>query len=196
MNKGVGLVSGDWIYFLGGDDSFYTDHVLTKLFSQEIHSEQDVLYGDVYSTRFGGVYDGPFDEAKIFHQNICHQALFFHKTVFLVTGLFDLRFKIYADWDHNIKWFLNADLRNRYFAVVVANYADDGVSSTNTEASFINERPIRFLSYDQGVLSKKWKARLGKAAAKLSLKKGDVVGFIKYFLLYARLTFTTSLRRR
>jgi glycosyltransferase involved in cell wall biosynthesis len=195
MNKGIALAQGDWLYFLGGDDSFYKDHVLTEIFGQEFHSEQDVLYGDVYSTRFGGVYDGPFDEVKIFQQNICHQALFFRKTVFQITGLFDLRFKIYADWDHNIKWFLNGKLRSQYLAIIVANYADAGFSSTNTESNFIDERPVLFLSYDQGVLSKKWKARLGRAAAKLCFKKGDVVGFAKYLLLYARLTLTTSSER-
>lgn len=196
MNKGIALTQGDWLYFLGGDDSLYTDHVLTEIFGQEFHLEQDVLYGDVFSTRFGGVYDGPFDEVKIFQQNICHQALFFRKTVFQTTGLFDLRFKIYADWDHNIKWFLNGELRSQYLPVMVANYADNGLSSTNSEASFIDKRPFLFLSYDQGVLSRKWKARLTKIAAKLCLKQGDVVGFAKYFLLYARLTLATSSGKR
>ena len=195
MNKGIDLAEGNWLYFLGGDDSFYTDHVLTEIFGQGFHLEQDVLYGDVFSTRFGGVYDGPFDEVKIFQQNICHQALFFRKSIFRATGLFNLRYQIYADWDHNLKWFLNSDISQRYLAITVANYADNGFSSTNSETKFIEERPLLFLSYDKGILSKKWKAKLAIYAAKQAFKRRQGAEIVRYLSYYAKLTFNEYLKK-
>ena len=35
MNKGIDLSSGEWIYFLGADDRFYSDRVLDDIFNQE-----------------------------------------------------------------------------------------------------------------------------------------------------------------
>jgi glycosyltransferase involved in cell wall biosynthesis len=195
MNKGIALAQGDWIYFLGGDDVFYTDQVLTTVFGRAPFLKQDVLYGNVYSTRFNGIYDGPFDEIKIFHQNICHQALFFRKSLFQVTGPFDLRFPIYADWDHNLKWFLNSSIIRQYVEVTVANYADNGFSSTNSETKFLEDRPFLFLSYDSGFLSKKWKVKLIKKAVKLSLKQKDGLKIIRYLYCYALLTFGINLRK-
>jgi glycosyltransferase involved in cell wall biosynthesis len=80
MNKGVMMAEGEWVYFLGSDDTLYSDRTLTEVVLQ--FGEEEVIYGDVYSSRFNGRYDGEFDVKKIREKNICHQSIFFKKKLF------------------------------------------------------------------------------------------------------------------
>ena len=134
MNKGIRMSKGDWIYFLGSDDLFFSEKVLYEV-AQQIENV-DVIYGDVFSTRFNGRYDGEFDIHKIKHKNICHQAIFFKKDLFDRTGLFDISFKAHADWDHNFKWFLSDRFKKKYIDAIIAHYADGGFSSVTKELRF------------------------------------------------------------
>jgi len=136
MNKGIKLAKGQWLYFLGSDDVLFDNEVLQKVEAFILLNKVDVVYGDVHSSRFGGLYDGEFDDEKINNKNICHQSIFFTKFVFKKTGLFDLYFSILADWDHNLKWFLNSVIKQKYINLTIAEYADGGVSSTRSDRSF------------------------------------------------------------
>jgi glycosyltransferase involved in cell wall biosynthesis len=136
MNKGIRLAKGKWVYFLGSDDELYSSDTLVKV-AEHLQPDMEVVYGNVFSPRFGGVYDGSFDKKKIFNQNICHQSIFFNKDVFKKTGLFDLKYKIWADHDHNFKWFLPGNIKHRFVDIIVANYADGGASSQSPDRAFM-----------------------------------------------------------
>ena len=187
MNKGIRIATGDWVYFLGSDDIFYNDDVLLNIFGNDKLMTYDVLYGDVFSTRFGGVYDGVFDGKKIIIKNICHQAIFFQKSVFAKTGDFNINFRSHADWDHNLKWFLDRSVRRKYISLIVANYADGGFSSLHSDHAFANAKPMLALSYDKGILSEFWRARLARTSIKLSLRSGRLINVLRYLLLYVKL---------
>ena len=146
MNKGVQLSRGEWLYFLGADDVFFDPLVLSE-FTQHLSDEVDVVYGDVISDRFEGRYDGSFDAEKIYRTNICHQSLFFRKTLFDRIGVFDLKYKSHADWDHNMRWLLNEAVKSIYVDRVVANYADAGFSSLNPDPEFRNDKIFNYLEY-------------------------------------------------
>ena len=145
MNKGITLANGDWIYFLGSDD-LLKPGILKKIGASE-NSNVDVIYGNVWSTRFGGKYDGPFDFRKIYVKNICHQAIFLNKRVFKIIGAFNLKYKSHADYDHNIKWFLNKKIKHKYIDLVIAEYADGGFSSLNPDMVFAKEKRFKFIKY-------------------------------------------------
>lgn len=132
MNKGITLANGEWLYFLGADDFLYDSKVFENLISH-LKSNFDVLYGNVSSTRWNGLYDGEFNSKKIVDKNICHQAIFFRKSVFDKVGLFDLRFKVYADWVHNWRWFFNPSIKHKYVPITIAEYTDGGFSSNDPQ---------------------------------------------------------------
>ncbi len=115
MNKGIQYAAGEWLYFLGSDDWLYDNEVLQNVYEFMQTNNCEVVYGNITSLRFGGIYGGAFDADKLLIENIGHQAIFFHKNVFKKTGKFNLHYKAQADWDHNMRWFFSKYIKHCYF---------------------------------------------------------------------------------
>ena len=147
MNKGISLAQGDWIYFLGSDDTLYNNDVLEKIYQFTNSKSLDVIYGNVTSELFGGVYAGEFDYPMLMQKNICHQAIFFNKTVFKRLGNFKLKYPINADWEHNLRWFFNRRIKNQYIELIICNYGMMGISSTQKDNIFKGDKEKIFLTY-------------------------------------------------
>lgn len=136
MNNGIDMATGEWIYFLGSDDIFYNGNVLEKVFENEENLIQDVLYGNVLWGDTGKIYDGKFSLLKLMQKNICHQAIFFKKSVFEKLGKFETKYKVLADWFLNIKWMNDESIKNKYINVVIAKYNTNGYSSKLSDERF------------------------------------------------------------
>lgn len=152
MNQGVGTASGHWIYFLGSDDYLADSTVLSDL-HQYFESDLDVFYGDIFDNHRQLVYDGPFDEKKIRSYNLCHQAVFINRNVFDRIGLFDPAYDSFSDWDHNMRWMLDRDIKKRYVDRVIAVYGGCGHSHHNPDRIFERDRLHKYLQYGKKHLS-------------------------------------------
>lgn len=151
MNRAIGLARGQWLYFLGADDSLHAADVFERV-RPTLGGPYDVVYGDVISDRFGGRYGGKFDLARLYDVNICHQAIFLHRRVFESVGLFDERYSTQADWDHNIRWMTAPGIRSIWVDLVIANYADGGRSSRGADPDFMRDRRYQILCRGHGSL--------------------------------------------
>jgi glycosyltransferase involved in cell wall biosynthesis len=181
MNKGVSIASGEWIYFLGSDDRLWNENVLGDIHSEIINNSlSGVIYGNVFSTRFNGVYDGKFNYTKLYEKNICHQSIFMNKSVFSKIGFFDTTYKYLSDYEHNIRWFLNKKIQNHYVDIVVAYYADGGVSSLNKDTKFFENIDVIFLK-QKNALPRKFKIKLTK---KLFEKNPRIIYYVMYKWLF------------
>jgi glycosyltransferase involved in cell wall biosynthesis len=147
MNKGINIAQGSWIYFLGCDDRLYSNSILQVISDETFKADSDIIYGDVYRQSFNGRYAGEFDYLKILSQNICHQSIFFKKIIFKTTGLFNLQYCSWADWDHNMRWLLNPTISKNYIDLIIAEYSECGFSSFNRDIKFGNEKYLNFLLY-------------------------------------------------
>ncbi len=136
MNKGIKISKGEWLYFLGSDDKLFESNVLDKISAELKTTDAEVVYGNVFSTRFSGIYAGELKKEDLIRKNICHQSIFFKRSVFKKTGLFDLKYKAHADWDHNFKWFLSDSIKHKYVELTIADYADGGFSSRTGDPIF------------------------------------------------------------
>jgi glycosyltransferase involved in cell wall biosynthesis len=130
MNKGIRMAVGDWLYFLGSDDLLHDPDVLTALFQVPFDDNCDLLYGNVKSPAYKGLYDGIFTLEKLLSKNISHQAAFYRAELFQKLGDYDLRYRLHADWDFNLRCF-KAGARTRFADVLVADFGAEGMSSSH-----------------------------------------------------------------
>jgi glycosyltransferase involved in cell wall biosynthesis len=130
MNKGLALAKGEWVSFMNAGDSFYTNEVITEFFKNDSGFKDALIaYGDV------SIADGR--SAKIIKQHtkdirydsICHQGEFISRKALLAYGGYDKTYKVYADFDFQLKVFLEGADKLVYKPVCVANYNLKGVSS-------------------------------------------------------------------
>jgi glycosyltransferase involved in cell wall biosynthesis len=149
MNKGVLMAKGTWLYFMGSDDSLYESTTIEQFLNNAELKNNEIVYGNVYSTFFNGSYDGLFTYSKFINQNICHQAIFFRKSVFNKTGKYNLKYKAYADWNHNISWFFSSKISKIYINQIIANFAYGGFSSVFDDVAF--KRDMNFLLFSKGI---------------------------------------------
>jgi glycosyltransferase involved in cell wall biosynthesis len=129
MNKGVGMASGEWVFFLGSDDRLEDSEVLTSIFSDLTNADYDLLYGDVTSPSYKGLYDGPFTFEKLLSRNISHQAIFYRRSLLARVGGYDLRFRMHADWELNIRIFKLPRVRTKYVGRHIADFGAEGLSA-------------------------------------------------------------------
>ena len=148
MNKGIEKSNGEWLYFLGSDDYLYDANVLENV-AKELSDEYDVVYGEVYAPQLSKGYRGEW-EPQMVGYNRCHQAIFYGRNVFDKLGLYNLDYKLYADYDLNIKWLFDRRIKSKHMDVVVANYSDGGVSATGQDKAFWRD-------YEWNILWRGWK---------------------------------------
>lgn len=144
MNRGVNLARGDWLLFLGSDDELYSPTVLAEM-AAHLTPNVDLVYGNVMArgasswAQDGAIYDGPFDDEKILERNICHQSIFYARSLFAHHGGYDLTYKVLADWEYNLRIFRSA--RKKYVDTVVAAFEGGGLSTGVIDHEFLIRLP-------------------------------------------------------
>lgn len=143
MNKGIEKASGKWIYFLGSDDTLYSQQVLSEVVPS--FSNHDFVYGKAYFTHRKIIHGREYDRVYLQKiDNICHQAIFYKKELFTRLGNFNLYFKIWADWDFNIRCFSLPDIQCKYINTIICNFNDQGGLSSQIpiDEEFIKLLPL------------------------------------------------------
>jgi glycosyltransferase involved in cell wall biosynthesis len=155
MNKGVRIANGEWLYFLGSDDELFDSSVFSVV-TQKIYLKRPrIVYGNVLIigncgwANDGQTYNGKFSLQNIVFSNICHQSIFYHRTVFQKVGYFNLKYKICADYDFNIR--ASAIYKFSYCDLVIAKFRGGGLSASkdilfrNDFQKIVIENHFRFI---------------------------------------------------
>lgn len=133
MNKAIHLARGQWIYILGSDDTLCCN---LAMIANYLKDNQTIYYGDVFMTGSQKIYGGQFRAWELSRRNICQQAIFYPRAAF-ESQQFNLKYRLLADWEFNMRCFANPDLRFQYIPVLVANYNDStGTSSVGCDKQF------------------------------------------------------------
>jgi hypothetical protein len=135
MNKGIKMATGGYLYFLGAGDHL-RENILEKIKKFISDEPLTFIYGNVYLVDERREYTGEFDEEKIRMGNICHQAIFYERTIFDVLGPYDLKYSLLADWALNIRCFADKRIQKIYVPEVVADYEGGGISITGVDIDF------------------------------------------------------------
>ena len=178
MNKGIKISQGNWLYFLGSDDVLFNEDVFENISKFILaNKEADLIYGDVIMNSSNKRYAGEFDILRLHLDcNICHQAIFYKKEIFEKLGNFNVKYKIWADWDFNIRCFRHPGFKCLYIDKVIANYNDISGISKQDDAEMKKELPIFYIiKYKQQLLeitnsrTHRWINRVNRILSKLKM---------------------------
>lgn len=132
MNKAIQLAQGDFIYFLGSDDSLINSNILGEVSNFLINhrNKRSIVNFKVIMSGSHFVYPSkPINEVRILRgDKLCHQGVFFPLNEIKILGGFDHRFPIASDQDLIIR-----AIRNKMNIVnyenILASYGPGGLSS-------------------------------------------------------------------
>ena len=139
MNKGLTHATGNYIYYLGADDCLLAPTSISQVVSfLQDNPEVDVLCASVMMVdsvyRIEKVYSSNFSEADVLSgYNTPHQGMFVRREI-LQKHRFDTSYHIAADYKNFLKFYLDQNIALKKSAMIVAYYANDGVSGNGSDA--------------------------------------------------------------
>jgi glycosyltransferase involved in cell wall biosynthesis len=147
MNKGIDLAQGEWVYFLGSDDSLHDDKVFEDVVAITKKEPVDIIYGDAIVLSNNQRFGGEFDILRIqTENNLCHQTIFYRKSIFERIGKYNLKYKVAADWDMNIRCFRHPEIRTLYIDRIIVFFNNlTGISSLPHDDPFYDQVPVPFI---------------------------------------------------
>ncbi|MDR3368499.1 glycosyltransferase family 2 protein [Rhodoferax sp.] len=157
INRGLRLARGEWIYILGCDDRLAGQGVFTAI-APFLATDNDIIHTKVLRMSTGLLEGAPSTPGDIVLNNICQQAILYRKSLFTRLGEFDLKYKICADWDFNIRCF-GLPCKVTFCDVVLCHYDGRGMSSRTTDHAFYRDRlSIALRAYHVPVLHSVFRA--------------------------------------
>lgn len=139
LNKGIHHATGDIIGFLHSDDEFQDSSTLKKVINAFEFNRADGVYGDLnYVNAEDSSRIVRYWKSKPFESNMLlkgwmppHPTLFLKKEVYKKHGIFDLAFKIVADYDFILRIFQDQSLRFFYLPENICKMRIGGASSAS-----------------------------------------------------------------
>lgn len=139
MNKGIDMARGEWLYFIGADDSLYSNDVMERTISL-LNDDVDVLMCDIVSPRLGRC-SSRYSFKTYFTNTIHHQGVIYNRRVFK-SHRYDATLKIMADYEMNLyAW--HKGYRIKSSDIIVANHAPSGVSGQPHLINYKEEIAVR-----------------------------------------------------
>jgi glycosyltransferase involved in cell wall biosynthesis len=146
MNKALGYVTGDWVYFLGADDELFDD--FSEL-AYQLKSPSLIYYGNVLLD--GKKFRGKVSAYQHSKSAICHQAIIYPRKVF-DKYRFNIKYRISADHELNMRAWKDKDFTFHYVDLIIANYNHTGMSSLNIDKDLEKDKPKVILK-NHGVIN-------------------------------------------
>lgn len=140
MNKGIDLAKGEWLYFLGSDDSLFNLNILDNIFSEcgNTFNNSHIVYGDVIFKEWHTISRNhqSFHIFDFINCNLNHQSIFYNKKVFELIGNYNLAYKVFADWEFNIRCFYSSVLVHSFINKIIAYYSVLGISNQKSDTFY------------------------------------------------------------
>lgn len=139
MNKAINLAKGDWIYFLGGDDTLIDKHIVSELFDSNSNTlaHPMLIFGKVISDK-GKIIKSRLDKKILLHNTLHHQSCFYSKKLF-EDFRYNASLKILSDYEINLKAYIKKYQISKV-EQIIAMCRDDGISTSKENNSiFVKE---------------------------------------------------------
>jgi len=137
MNKGVGIATGEIIGIINSDDFYIDDNILREVVNQFEKADTDAVYGDIVYVDREDISKhvrywkaGEYAEKKLNYGWIMpHPAVFIKKEIYNKFGLFNLDFKIAADYELLLR-FLKHGMKISYLPKTLVCMREGGYSAS------------------------------------------------------------------
>lgn len=143
MNKGIDLISGEWINFMNAGDKFFNKDVVHNIFSKKSYDEYHFIFGDT-SVNYGNFSKqvNANSNLKDFYRGMpfCHQSVFV-QTMYHRKNKFNTDYKIAADFNLAYQAFLRG-CRFLYIRNVISEIITGGVSFNMRKTTYNEYRDI------------------------------------------------------
>jgi glycosyltransferase involved in cell wall biosynthesis len=143
MNKGIKACTGDVIGILNSDDLYQDLDVLATVMEQfKNDPELDILYGDLVYVKSDDTHKVVRNwKSKSYYNNFFenanvppHPSLFVRRKVYKEAGLFDLQYKLAADYELMLRMFKKHHFKSKYINRLIIKMRLGGA----TNQSFTN----------------------------------------------------------
>lgn len=135
MNKALEHTKGDWIYFLGSDDTLYPE--FSKM-AALLKDDRTIYYGQC---SWGSIIlGGEFTPYRLSFDCICHHSVLYPKVVF---SKYRYSEKYPTGGDHllNIQCWSDSAFKTEYHPLLIANFAQGGISQSTPDPLFDQDFP-------------------------------------------------------
>ncbi|UOU96724.1 glycosyltransferase [Chryseobacterium daecheongense] len=137
MNKGIVLASGDVIGLLNSDDFYISENSLKEIADCFLQNDVDSVFADLYYVKENNVdkivRKWETGERKSFVRgwHPAHPAFFVKKSVYDKYGLFDLNYRIAADFEIMLRFLEKNEISSFYFKNFILKMRLGGESNKN-----------------------------------------------------------------
>ncbi|MHA7943030.1 glycosyltransferase family 2 protein [Formosa sp. 3Alg 14/1] len=148
LNKGIKKATGDIVGFLHSDDFFSTNATISHIVEAFNSNKVDGVYGDLHyinATNSEKIVRNwtskPFSD-KLLKQGWmpAHPTLFLKKAVYKKHGVFNIAFKIAADYDLMLRIFKDTTLQFNYLPEVITKMRVGGASNRSLKNIWLKTR--------------------------------------------------------
>jgi glycosyltransferase involved in cell wall biosynthesis len=159
INKGIRMSTGDIVGILNSDDFFPDSTVISSIVNAFEKEGVDAVYGDIafvkpenirkivryYSSR--KFHPGKFAKGYM----PAHPSFYAKRSCFEKLGLYQLDYKIAADFELLMRFFMNKNIRTSYLNKVIVYMRTGGVSNKNVLSRYTLNKEIIKACRENGV---------------------------------------------
>jgi glycosyltransferase involved in cell wall biosynthesis len=137
LNKGIALAKGDIVGLLHSDDFFHNENVISNIADKFAEKHIHGTYGDLlYVDKDDSQKVIRYWKSKSFHKGLLakgwmppHPTLFLKRDIYEQTGLFNMQYKIAADYDFMVRVLMKSNYTFEYIPEIITCMRVGGVSN-------------------------------------------------------------------
>jgi glycosyltransferase involved in cell wall biosynthesis len=171
MNKGIKMTTGRIIGIINSDD-WYENNAFNEIYKHYKEDEAQIIYGFQRLIKNGKEYEVVLKKHEFIKERmINHPTCFIAKKIYEKYGLYDLNYRISADYEFMLRLSTKKDIEYKALNSVIANFSLGGVSSTQDGVLETCEikRKYNCISYNKYFITK-LRAKLYKTYQKVIKK--------------------------
>jgi glycosyltransferase involved in cell wall biosynthesis len=140
MNKGIKAARGKFINFLNAGDTYFSPNVLQLVSETQARLPQvEIVYGQAVrrsseSSNLKFIKGGQVTTSNLFTSiPFCHQAIFYQTPLFQEVGLYDITYRVTADYQWLIRYYNSRQTlaKMHFLNSNLVEYAEGGYSFIN-----------------------------------------------------------------